>query len=495
MIDESPIALAAVNLASLLTVGVPLAAIPPDVPTQLPSVNRQTLSVVAVLCGIVNVWLAVWALELCKIVVKALVFANVALPCVVLATPSVRPPAPWMVALPVKLAALLIVWPLIVLATASVPVKFAEALIVWPLIVLLVAMVVTPLKAPVFKVRPPLILPPPVTVKPPVPWIKPEPLLTPTEVIKPLAFKVLIPVKAPAAVTLRPPFEVKAKVPVALPIEVLAVPVVLMVAAPVKLVPPATVRPPLSVDKPVTPSVPPKAVAPVPTVRVLAPVTLVLPLKAAVPLTVRPLAATDKPAKLGVAAVLMFWMVLMAPAVAVKLVLLKLAIPLAAVVASSIVTTVPAPVELDKVSAPERPSSEVTVEPANANPQFAELRRQTVPFSTGKLITLAPLGAVKFRVVVLAPVPATILVEAPPSMLVVWLAAPRVKVPAPFVTLVKLGVLVMLTAPVADSARLPEAETANVPLAFGTVIALSAAVIVADEKTVLKALLPSRKIS
>ena len=76
------------------------------------------------------------------------------------------------------------------------------------------------------------------------------------------------------------PVDVKLKVPLALPIAVPAVPVVLISTLPI------AVRPPIKLAAPLTPSVPPKAVAPVPTVRVLALVTLVLPLKLTVPLPV-----------------------------------------------------------------------------------------------------------------------------------------------------------------------------------------------------------------
>jgi hypothetical protein len=107
----------------------------------------------------------------------------------------------------------------------------------------------------------------------------------------PLILMVVIPLNAPAAVTFRPG-ETKLNVPVAFPIDVLAVPVVLMLVVPVAVSPPLIVAPllilapPLKLLSPVTPSVPPKEVAPVPTVSVLLPVILVAPLSEIAPVPV-----------------------------------------------------------------------------------------------------------------------------------------------------------------------------------------------------------------
>lgn len=97
--------------------------------------------------------------------------------------------------------------------------------------------------------------------------------------IAPVILIVVMPVNAPADDTFRPA-DCKEKVPVELPTEVLAVPVVLMLVVPV------TVAPPSKVARPVTPSEPPRVVAPVPTVKLLAPVTLVAPLRLTAPVPV-----------------------------------------------------------------------------------------------------------------------------------------------------------------------------------------------------------------
>jgi len=92
------------------------------------------------------------------------------------------------------------------------------------------------------------------------------------------------------------------------------------------------------------------------------------------------------PAKLGVAVELMFWMVFTAPDVTVKLVELKLEIPLAAVVAS------------DTEMAP---AAETDI---GATPDTA-----TVPEASGRVMVLAAVGEVKVKVVEFDPlVPRTI---------------------------------------------------------------------------------------
>jgi len=91
--------------------------------------------------------------------------------------------------------------------------------------------------------------------------------------------------------------EVTWKVPVALPIAVLAVPVVLMLALPPAVVKaPVLPIPPLKVPRPVTARVPPRLVAPVPTVRVFDPVMETLPPKLLAPaVTVNPPAVMVAP--------------------------------------------------------------------------------------------------------------------------------------------------------------------------------------------------------
>ena len=66
------------------------------------------------------------------------------------------------------------------------------------------------------------------------------------------------------------------------------------------------------------------------------------------------------PPKVGVAAMSMFWMRLIAPLDAVKLVALNDAIPFVVVEALSIVIELPEPEVLLMVNAPVRPSTEVT---------------------------------------------------------------------------------------------------------------------------------------
>lgn len=95
----------------------------------------------------------------------------------------------------------------------------------------------------------------------------------------------MTPLKAPVGVIFKPD-EAKLKAAPALPMVVLAVPLVLMVVAPVTLVVPVIVAPLLRVVKPATPKVPPKVVAPVPTLKGLLLVTLVGPFRLTAPLPV-----------------------------------------------------------------------------------------------------------------------------------------------------------------------------------------------------------------
>ena len=111
-------------------------------------------------------------------------------------------------------------------------------------------------------------------------------LLLVAAVMAPLADRVVTPLTAPAEVTLRPELT-RAKLPLALPMLVLAEPVALMLVVPVM------VAPPLSVLRPVTPRVPPKVLAPVPTEKVLVPVMLVAPFRLTAPVPVPKVPAPD----------------------------------------------------------------------------------------------------------------------------------------------------------------------------------------------------------
>jgi len=95
---------------------------------------------------------------------------------------------------------------------------------------------------------------------------------------------------------------------------------------------------------------------------VSAPPTLSVPVKLAVFEIVWPLIApvVVRPPKVGVAAVWIFCIRLMAPLDAVKLVLLNEAIPFVVVVASSIVIVVPTPDVLLIDRAPVKPSTDDT---------------------------------------------------------------------------------------------------------------------------------------
>ena len=86
------------------------------------------------------------------------------------------------------------------------------------------------------------------------------------------------------------------------------------------------------------------------------------------------------PAKVGDAVTLMSWMVLTAPAVTVKFVPLKLAIPLAAVVASSMVMVLPEALAFAMLSAPAKPFNEVTPDAGQL-----PLERQIVPLASGRV--------------------------------------------------------------------------------------------------------------
>ena len=119
---------------------------------------------------------------------------------------------------------------------------------------------IKPLAPPVVKVEAPVVVILPMLTKLPVasrrcvppvaPVFKPVVPFKVVPVIVLEAAKVVIPDRAPVVVTLRA-LDVRLKVPVALPMAVLAVPVALIETAPV------VVWPPLTVSNPVTVKVPP----------------------------------------------------------------------------------------------------------------------------------------------------------------------------------------------------------------------------------------------
>ena len=108
---------------------------------------------------------------------------------------------------------------------------------------------------------------------------------------------------------------------------------------------------------------------------------------------------TVRPLKVGAADVLISWIVLIAPLVEVKFVALKLAIPLALVLALSIVTLEPAPLELLSTSAPVRPFNDVTPLPDNA--QVEQLMFPFASIAIGPLALTATVPDAFGRVIVL----------------------------------------------------------------------------------------------
>jgi len=79
---------------------------------QLPRVNRHSVSLVPP--AMTGIWivalpLPLGAAELMTVRLALVPLARLSTPAVVLGTPMVMPPAPWVVRVPVKLAALLIV--------------------------------------------------------------------------------------------------------------------------------------------------------------------------------------------------------------------------------------------------------------------------------------------------------------------------------------------------------------------------------------------------
>jgi len=139
-----------------------------------------------------------------------------------------------------------------------------------------------------------------------------------------------------------------------------------------------TVRPPLVVSKlvrvvvPETASVPPSVVAPAPTVRLL----------------------SVSPLKVGLAVVLMFWMVFTLPLLVVKLVELKLAIPFWVVEASLMVIVLALAEALFTVRAPNSPFIELTpplVQALNWGPDTVETRHRPLLAAVTWLMGLVPL--------------------------------------------------------------------------------------------------------
>ena len=171
----------------------------------------------------------------------------------------------------------------------------------------------------------------------------------------------------------------------------------------------------------------------------------------------------------------------MLPLAAVKLVPLNWAIPFWVVLATLMVITAPAAVELAILRAPLRPSTLLTTLLLKAKPQLALVCKQTVPDSFGKLMARLAVGAVKLTVVVKLPLVAAILVLASPAMTVGRKLVPTLKVPPLALTLsaplpwkmglvtlvVKLGLLIMVASPRALKLKLPLALTATVPEALG----------------------------
>ena len=276
---------------------------------------------------------------------------KIALPVVVDAVPSVSE-APCTVNVPVKLAVVLIVWPLI-RPEVMVPIltRFPLASIravpaPAPLLILVVPFTTVPVI--VFAVaivpKPDAILP---TVNAPVPviavvttsFVSTKGASLPSSLLNSVA---VIVCPFTTKVELEPPVTVK--VPVLFPIFVAAVPELLMLVAPMIV----------------------------------------------------------RPAKLGAAEVAISCTVLTAPEVTVKLVALKLAIPLATSEALSIVTVAPLPLELANVKTPVKPSKDVTPPPA---PPVQDANASTpLPLLTKQSLVLpAVVGRVKLKLLELTP--------------------------------------------------------------------------------------------
>ena len=244
----------------------------------------------------------------------------------------------------------------------------------------------------------------------------------------------------------RPFTEVLASLMVIVPLAVETLPAEApaMVMAPVWLLMLATPPEPGQVEKAGAPAVeirhwpaPPATTD----VKALAPWPTITPLVANEVAPVPPLPTDSallnvRPAKVGVALVLMPWIVLTAPLVTEKLVLLKLAIPRVEVVAVFKVIVLPLPLELLTVKAPVRPSSVATppepgqVEKAGA--PAVETKQSPAPPAVMPVIALAPLpNKMLLAVKLLAPVPPWTTVNAVvrPERLVMSLLAPLAAAP------------------------------------------------------------------
>ena len=156
-------------------------------------------------------------------------------------------------------------------------------------------------------------------------------------------------------------------------------------------------------------------------------------------------------ANVGLAPELIFCTVLTAPLATLKLVPLKLAIPLAAVVASLMVTIEPEPEALATDSAPARPFKLTPPEPLT--PQLGQLMlpltssvikplalTATVPLAFGSVIVLFELaGAANSKELVIPPLVAVSFVLPLPCKVKFWPVAPATKAP--------LGVIVFVLTP------------------------------------------------
>ena len=152
---------------------------------------------------------------------------------------------------------------------------------------------------------------------------------------------------------------------------------------------------------------------------------------------------TVNPANIGAAVVAIFWIVLTAPPLTTKFAPLNDAIPLELVEASLIVIVEPAPVALLSVSAPVKPLSESTTEPAPTAAQVTQLMlpfasiasgplalTATVPLAFGSVIVLfAPSGVAKTSEFVIPLAVALKLVLALPCRLKLCPADPTIIAP------------------------------------------------------------------
>jgi hypothetical protein len=197
-------------------------------PAQLARVNRHTVSVVP--SGIDGIWTVALpvpppGLKPCKIIslVVELLLAKYRLPVVEPGTPMVIPPAPWTVRVPVKLALVLIVWPLIVpkpvivgpLEPVTVPVMVG--------LVMVPPLTLRPLTAVELKLPPVmealLILAPEVLIPPGRDVTIPlRPKVKPLALLPPMVMVPVVVVAVPTSIVMLPELEV---LPLALPVLIL----------------------------------------------------------------------------------------------------------------------------------------------------------------------------------------------------------------------------------------------------------------------------------